>query len=806
MSEKRKLHRQRLSMKEKNSNSKQWYKDQADLLDNEHHTLHNTYDGHNSEYSRMKINYDLFNNILNLDDFQYVCKPFGENAGELPAQMVNRDISSGKIKAILGMEMARPFSYKVVATNKEATTRREQEETKKLRDYVVEYSMQDIRLETEKKYLAETKGRELTPEEQQKIQQQIEEEIKQKTPENVRRYMEREYQDPAEVLSHQLLEYHIKKQDIKKKFNEVFKHMTLSSKELMYVGIMNDEPVAWVVNPMRFNSDTSSDNMYVEDGEFATMEYRMLPSEVATYFGEDFTETELDDIYSNYAHYKTNRIKESLFEFDDYSENDENTIRVLHCVWKSLREIHFLSYRSKETGEIKEMIVDEDYELSPQNGDLFIETEWIPEVYETWKVGTDKYAKMRPVPGQLKDIDNLYACKLPYYGIECDNMNSVPTSLMDRLKNYQYYFNIVMFRLEMLLATDKGKKILMNLNLVPDSAGIDMEKWQYLSESTPYMWYDPTEEGNTYTDANTVAKVIDLSLASDIGKYIELAEYLKRQCGESVGITPEVEGQIGQYQAAQNAQQAIVQSSHILEPYFDLHNSVKKNVLTAILECAKVAYSNKEPFKLTYVLDDMSKKMIEVNPELLDSSTLGLFVSNSSQSEKVMNTINQLAHAAVQNQTVEFSDIVTILNQTGSIEAEESLKAAEEVRRQHELLKEREKGNAIKEQLDKQEEHAKAKHEREKELVILKEEERRKTEVIKSSIMGASFNPDQDVDNDGENDFVELAKNGLEADIKREKNQIDREKLQHQKEKDKRELDIKEKELSIKKQQNKAKT
>src|SRR5690606_20853180 len=98
-----------------------------------------------SEYRRMRINYDLFNNKINQADFEHVCAPFGKEVGKLPADFTNKDILSGKVKALLGMEMKRPFSWKVVATNEEATTRREQEESKRLREFVTNTIMQPIR-------------------------------------------------------------------------------------------------------------------------------------------------------------------------------------------------------------------------------------------------------------------------------------------------------------------------------------------------------------------------------------------------------------------------------------------------------------------------------------------------------------------------------------------------------------------------------------------------------------------------------------------------------------------------------------
>ena len=774
-----KIQNQRLSMAQKNAKDKQWYKDRADELDNSHGNLLSSGQGQVSEYKRMKVNYDLFNNILNIKDFSYVCNPQGDDVGELPASMVNRDISSGKIKAILGMEMKRPFSWKVVATNPEATTRREQAEFGKIRDFVISEIMKPIRQDIEIKYQTEG-GKKISEEEKQKIAQKVAQETKAATPGEVKKYMEREHQDPAEVLHHQLLEYLIKKCNVKKKFNTAFKHMNLSAKEIMYVGILNGEPEVWNVNSMRFNCNVNTDTSFVEDAESASCEYRMTPSQVVGYLGDELTNKQIDQIYTDYSQYNQTRATNSEFNFGVYVEEENNTVRVLHCVWKSLRKLKFLTFLD-ENGDEQTTIVNEKYELNPDAGDIEIEEEWIPEVYETWKVNADIYVNMRPVPGQFKDLDNLYHCKLPYYGAICDNMNSIPTSPMDRLKQYQYYFNIVMYRLELLLASDKGKKVMMNINAIPDSAGIDLEKWQYFFESSPFMWYDSNEEGMEYNDVNTMAKTIDLSLASDIGKYVEFAEYLKRQAGASVGITEAVEGQASSSESVGNNRQNLIQTSHILEPYFELHNNVKKNVLQALIECAKVAYAQNKPKKLHYVLDDMSRQVIDMDLGLLDATTIGIFVSNSSKAQEALDAIKQLGHAAMQNQKAELSDIASLLRQEGIVEAEETLKAAERERKEIEANAQASQQEALAQEEEKKRQRAREEHEEAKEIVILKEEEKRKTVVVQASIMGASFNPDMDKDNDGVNDFIEIARDGVNAEIQRDKNQLEREKFEQSK-------------------------
>ena len=801
MSERKISQDQRISNTKKNAKGKQWYKDQADKLDAQHNTLKSFSHGGTSDYKRMRVNYDLFNNILNLSDFSYVCEPFGAEAGELPAKMVNRDIVSGKIKALLGMEMKRPFPWRVLATNPEATTRKEQEQSKRLKEYVEAAIMNPIKEQIELKYQEELKGGELSPEEIEKVQQQIAQETQAQTPDEVLKYMKRDHQDPAEVLSHQLLEYLIQKTDIKRKFNDAFKHLHLSAKEVLYVGILNGEPEVWNVNSVRFSSEMTRDQQFIEDSEFASCEYRMGPSDVVKHFGDELTPKEIDDIYTSHTQYGVEAVRENMFtrsatDFDFEDGRDDNTVRVLHCVWKSLRKIGFLLFLD-ENGEEQETVVFEDYKMNLEAGDLAIEWEWIPEVYETWKIGPDKYVNMRPIPGQFKDLDNLYHCKLPYYGAICDGMNSTPTCLMDRLKVYQYYYNIVMYRLELLLASDKGKKVMMNINAIPKSNGMNIKKWQYFFESSPFMWYDPSEEGVTNGDVSAMAKTIDLSTASDIGRYVELAEYLKRQAGESVGITAQVEGQIGPNDAVSNTRQNLVQTSHILEPYFEIHNHVKKNVLQALIETAKVAYSQSQPEKLNYFLDDMSKETINMDIGLLENSTIGLFVSNTSESEEAMQTLKQLSHAAMQNGKAELSDVLSVLRQKGLIEAEETLKVAEDKRRQAEQQAQQDQQQHEADMAKEAREHEKATWANEKEDIILKEEEKRKTEIIKGSILAASFNPDIDKDGDGDNDFLEIARDGVDANIRAKEVQLGQDKLNHDKVIDKKKLELEEKKIKL---------
>lgn len=780
----------RLTQRQKDLNGKQWYKDKIESFDKV--SIKNIGFGVNTEYQRIKSNYQLFNDTVNMDDFAHVIKPYGETGDEqnMPADFKNRDILSGKLKSLHGLEMKRPLSHKIIAVNDEATTRREQELFGRMKQYVISEIMKPIEMEIRKAEQEKLKGKELSEEEMQMIEAEIQKELQAQTPEEVLRYMKREHQDPAEAMMSQIFTYVVKKENLKDKFNKGFFHGTISAYEIYWIGIVNDEPVMRVVNPLYFNCEKSPDTDFIEDGEWAVCEWRMSPSQVVEFFGSELSDKEIDEIYEISAGAIANEVNldENFFFFNGETRSYRN-VRVFHATWKSLKKIGFLTYM--EDGVEVQTIVDETYKL--QEGDVRIEWEWIPEVHEGFKIGNDIYKKMGPVPGQYNDLNNLYQSKLSYHGVVYDNTNSEPVALVDRMKPWQYYYNIIMYRIEMLMASDKGRIMLLNMNMIPKTSGIDIQKWLYYADALKIGFLDPNEEGNKNSslEVTNAVKEVDLGMVADIQKYIQLAEYVEQKCGRVVGITPEIEGQIDNNALVGNTQQNIAMASNIIEPYFTVHNQVKRNTLTSLLEMSKVAYSTESGNKkLVYVLDDLSIETLKVDNMLLDSSTFGLFVSDSNEDWQTKQYLQQLSQAALQNNKAELSDLIKILKSNSLQETEELLKVAEDKAANHEREMEAMKTENQKQLMQQQEAYAEKQHERELELVMVKERERRETELQKQAMLSMGFNEDKDLDKDGEPDVMEIFRKGKEAEIRERKQQLEEKKFEHQKQMDEKKLQV----------------
>jgi len=185
--------------------------------------------------------------------------------------------------------------------------------------------------------------------------------------------------------------------------------------------------------------------------------------------------------------------------------------------------------------------------------------------------------------------------------------------------------------------------------------------------------------------------------------------------------------------------------------------------------------------------------------DLLDNSTYGIFVSNSSKAHEVKELISQLSHAAMQSQKIDLSDVIKVIRAEGVQEAEEMLIESEN-RKREELQQQQ------MQQLEKQQEMQKEAlaHEKEmkmfdRETEMMKEKMKTDREIQSQTIMSLGFNEDKDVDKDGKLDILEVAKQGVDVDVKQRKQQLDEEKFRHQKEMDKKNAEIETKKLNNKK-------
>lgn len=691
----------RLTERQKESNEKQWYKDWVNLCSARGGSDDNfllTKEGFQHRRD-ININYDLYDGKIDKKDFEYLYNPYGVEAGQ-PVDFTHKDIVSKRVKTIEGLEMARPFGYRVTAINAEATTRREQEEAGKIREYIVQQIMQPIQEQAMNDAQAQTEQLQMqlqqaqasgaSPEEIQQLQaqmQQAQQEAEQKaqmqieamTPDEVKKYMKRERQDPAEVLMTHILNYMKEKQNVDRKFKEAWRDMAIAPFCCVWVGELNREPTMEVIDPRGFRYKASNSSIYIEDGMWASYERYMTPSEIAAEYGDELT----DDEFSSITLADTDAWGDATWVDENFQPTMDRRlhtsgIRVVHAEWKDVKKIKFLRYVDNDGNE-QETVVTSDYRLDKENGDIEADERWIVTRYEGTRIGDHIYVRMREVPNQWRDLSNLSdrdRCKLSYKGVD------MRVSLVDRMKPYQVLYDIFMYRIEMLAAADKGRALMINDNLKPDNLSVEQFLY-YLDTLHIGFLNNNTKEGDRAVPFNVgeAVKEIDRSASGDIQKYQQLLEWIDMKCGESIGMMPQLLGQIQQNEAVNNAQGAVNNSVNTLEHYFYYFNEFKRNVLLGLVECAKSVFMKYQPKVLTYVLDDMSLEMVRPDYDLLDESTYGIMLTNNTQYASILEMVKNLCQPAMQNQAIDLSDVIKVMKADNLTDAQELLEVSEEKKR-----------------------------------------------------------------------------------------------------------------------------
>lgn len=615
-----------------------------------------------TSWERKQSNYDLVNSILREEDFKYVLDPYGlgsEKVGNQPAKMRDFNLVFNKISLLKGEEISRPFDYHVMAVNGEAVSVKEQ-------------MMKDQLMEHAQKILYHESGAQPNINPQTGAPEQPE------PLEQVQKFLHSSIQDIREQWGNDILSYLEFKEKLPLKFNEGWEHGLVAAEEIYYIGIVNNQPKLRVCNPLNCEFDRNPDNPTIEDGDWFREDRWMTVGQILDEYGDYLTDAEIDKLdtgdmrqgmglsnqmFPGYAYTQHDINRHDRSSFSSRSRSNSTHYLVTHAVWKSMKKIGFVTYID-QNGKEQEDIVDETFKLTDEqkNTGWSITWRWISDVWHGTKIGDDFFVQIEPLPNQIRSQDNISEVKLPYVGRVYNATNSIQTSLVDLIKPHQYLYNIIWYRLEAEIAKAKGKKMVMDIAQIPRSEGIDLDKWMYFFDNTGIAFINSFEEGRDQfqgktSDFNQFTNV-DMGLSQSVGQYINILAKIEQEIDRMVGITPQREGQVQATETATSTKAAVINSSHITEPWFYIHNEIKKNVLSHLIETAKFAYQGQK--KLNYIMDDMQRIYADIDMDKFADSDYGVFVTNSSRDNAIFQQLQALGGMALQTDKARFTDIIAM--------------------------------------------------------------------------------------------------------------------------------------------------
>lgn len=613
----------------------------------------------------MQTYYDLYNSIYNEKDLKYVTNPFKQQDG-FPAMAQDFNVVKPKIDLLLGEETKRPFNFKTIRTSDIATSEMQEKAKQMLIDYIQATIMSKLGPEEQARYQQALQSGEIMP------------------PEQIQKYMSKDYKDVAEITAYHTLNYLKSKLNITHEFYKGWKDALVGGEEIYYIGIQNGNPCLERINPLYFDYDTdTSDLEFIHDAQWCVYEMKLSVTDIYDRFYDKLSEKQLNQLLDmadgtskgginpevrktslDFPHIKTHTIGGQSNPFES-----TNSISVWHCCWQSFRKIAFVTIQDPETGEPVEYIVDESY--NETGTEISVEWKWIIETWEGYRAGEDLYWGIEPLEYQYVSSENPNAQRLPYTGVIYNNTNSKPRSLVSIMKPLQYMYIVLWYRLELAMARDKGKVVNMDITQIPKSMNIDVSKWMhYLSALgvnfiNPYEegWDIPGREGGKPASFNQIT-ALDLTMANTINQYIMLMDKIEAMLSEITGVSKQREGSISSNELVGNVERSVVQSAHITEPWFWTHNQVKKEALQMLLNTAKYAWKDNK-VNINYVLDDATRAFLTLSDDFLYED-MDVFVEDTTKNQQQIEALKNLMQPAMQNgaSLLDIAEIITMDNVT----------------------------------------------------------------------------------------------------------------------------------------------
>lgn len=642
--------RQKLPLSKK---GKKWQEDCVNYIIGEG----NVTSGGNSTsyYGELQTYYNLYNSIFDKKDFKSITNPFKVEDG-FPATPHDFNIIRPKVDLLIGEETKRPLNFRVIRTSQEATSEMQEKEKQMILQYI------------EAAITAK-----MSPEEAQQFQEQLQSgEIM--PPEQIAKYMDKDYKDIVENTAYHSLTYLREKLDLDNEFIKGWKDGLISGREIYYVGVLNAEPYAERVNPICFSYDKSPDLDFIEDGSWCCRKMRMPITEVYDRYYDKLEEKDLDRLEEMIGSTPGRNLGDRspvdmgiqlrIYDNPIFEGSGKSLVNVWHCCWKSFKKIFYVT-TTDDAGQPQINIVDETYQ--PVGNEVSVEPDWIIEVWEGYRAGSDLYFGIQPIEYQHVSIDNPNSQKLPYCGAIYSNTNSKPRSLVSILKPLQYMYIVLWYRLELAIARDKGKVVNMDITQIPKSMNISPAKWMHYLSSVgvnfinPYEegWNIPGREGGKPAQFNQIT-ALDLTMSNVIAEYIQLMDKIEELAGTISGITQQREGAVSTSEMVGNVERSVVQSSHITEPLFLVHNQCKRRVLNMLLNTAKGAWEETGKQKLQYIFDNGERAFLDITPKFYYED-MDVFVSDTSKDLENIQKLQQLIQPAMQNgaSLLEAAEILT---------------------------------------------------------------------------------------------------------------------------------------------------
>ena len=278
-----------------------------------------------------------------------------------------------------------------------------------------------------------------------------------------------------------------------------------------------------------------------------------------TYYGQGNANGPVELSFGKFAEYygdvcnKFTHAERNFFNNDPILKRDYNggLFDVYHVTWRGMERQAIVTYVS-QAGLISTRVEDDDYVLNSSTGDISIEYVYVPQVYESVRIGTRNDSIY---PYKARAIAYNRNGKLPYNGL----MELLPGygrfSVIDIVTPYQVFYNIVSYAREMAIAKLKLSILLLPKSLLGKNAEDTIYKM--LADGVLYV-EDKDDQGMLRAQQ---VRMLNTTLGDYIKQLTDLLSEVKDTANLAADMTPQRYGEIATSAGKGTTQEAIARGS-----------------------------------------------------------------------------------------------------------------------------------------------------------------------------------------------------------------------------------------------------
>lgn len=688
--------------------------------------------------------YEAYNGNLREADYNYVTNPYNSEAWSkknFPARLRNYNILKPVVDLLLGEKAKRPLAYQVVVRNADISSRYDKFRKKQIEEYMQQLIINE----------ANAAGIETgMPSEELPVPEEHMEQVLQN------------YRDARAIIGQEVLNYLFDWLTMEDLVQKLFFDWLVAGECYTYKDVCMNDVEYSVVSPLDIDFEKGPDVDYIEDADWVVRRQIMSVNQVVDRFYDVLAPKDIDRLEQPHGKYRDSYGgAQSMFINKPEDDESDRMVEVLHVCWKSFSRVGILSYID-DLGQPQEMVVDETYKKNEGDDITYY---WVNEVWEGYQIDKDIYVSINPHSVQRNEMNNISVCKMPYNGRIYSNRHSDNISIISMGLAYQILYNVFHYRLELSIAKNKDKIMLMEMNTIPKRHGWDEEKFMYYADAMGFAFIDSTAEGkNNERVTFNQYQVLDMSLGQYIAAQFQLLQAIKGEWEEMIGISRQRKGQIKTSDGVGTTERAVFQSSVISEELFRRFEAFIEKEYQGLLDTAKIAW--REGKKMTYVTSDLRTAMISIDPEDFQEAEYGVFVKNTSREQDKLTQMRNMALSFAQNGS-EPSTIAEILDSNNFSKIKGYLQEVEEKQKAMQ-----EQQQAAQQQMAQQQSAAAQKLQDEKQQFEAQQNDLDRMNKIELKKMDIATKLTSDADGNGRRDEIDRAR----LEVERQKVEAQRQK------------------------------